>query len=109
MLRRPERREAKPFRGNRDNPEEVRFGRRADTDREKSDFHILPPQLPTEFAAPLRRRREMALRLSREPNRACSPSGASSQVAASRSLSRSALVSLSYRGRRDQRLLKPLR
>jgi len=51
----------------------------------------------------------MALRLSREPNRACSLSGASSQVAASRSLSRSALVSLFYRGRRDQRLLKPLR
>jgi len=51
----------------------------------------------------------MALRLSREPSLACSPSGASSQVAASRSLSRSALVSLFYRGRRDQRLLKPLR
>src|SRR5437660_977952 len=60
MLRRPQCREPEPFGGNRDNPEEVRFGRRADTDREEPDFHILPPQLPGEFAAPFRRRREMA-------------------------------------------------
>src|SRR5262249_51574153 len=47
MLWRPERSEPKPFGGRCNDPEELRFGGGADTDREEPDFHSLPPSATT--------------------------------------------------------------